>query len=189
VADYMPSVAELFRRAALDPDGRLREDCDGRAVLAASLLRRLGFDARLVTDFGHVWVQTHDAGRRPVDLMGKGRARGVVSSAEGNRFVPTWSALANAPLALAYGLSVFPWKRELIVFVALMLLLAHPRMSRRAAAEGAALSLAGWQFMRFPVNYWAGEAWFFWLGLIYLLAGCTILFLAARRARAAARAA
>ena len=42
VVDYLPTVEELLSKK--------REDCDGRAVLAASLLRNLGYEANLVTD-------------------------------------------------------------------------------------------------------------------------------------------
>ena len=44
-ADYMPTVKEIFDKAA-ETDGAAREDCDGRAVIAASLMKRLGYDAR-----------------------------------------------------------------------------------------------------------------------------------------------
>ena len=50
MADYIPTVAEAIAKG--------REDCDGRAVVAASLLARLGYDAAIVTDFAHVWVKT-----------------------------------------------------------------------------------------------------------------------------------
>jgi hypothetical protein len=59
-ADYMPTVAEIFEKAD-EAGGQLREDCDGRAVIAASLMKRLGYDATLVTDLRHVWVATPKA--------------------------------------------------------------------------------------------------------------------------------
>jgi len=48
--DYIPTVTEAVEAG--------QEDCDGRAVVAASLLRNFGFQADLVTDFTHVWVRT-----------------------------------------------------------------------------------------------------------------------------------
>ena len=50
MADYIPSVAGAVELG--------REDCDGRAVVAASILARLGYHSELVTDFTHVWVKT-----------------------------------------------------------------------------------------------------------------------------------
>ncbi len=47
--DYWPTAAEVWERR--------REDCDGRAVLAVSILRARGHaEARLVANLQHVWV-------------------------------------------------------------------------------------------------------------------------------------
>jgi hypothetical protein len=193
VADYMPTVAEMFESAGKYPDGQIREDCDGRAVMAASLLRRLGYEAQLLTDFGHVWVRAKDpsgrdkASSRPVELMGPGHARAVVSTASGNQFRFDWTVLKALPRALSLGLSVFPFRREAIVFVTLMILLSCRGMSRRAAIVGVALALAGWQFMRVRIEYWddgyLAATGHFWLGVSYLLAGCLTMYIAGRRAR------
>lgn len=183
-SDYLPTIAEIFAKARATPGGRLREDCDGRALLAAALLRRLGHPAELVTDFGHVWVRTRADGK-PLDLMGPGRSASVVASTTGVRVTVGWQALRNISVAAAYGLAVFPWLREFVVYVTLMALLAHPRMSRRAAATGAALAFAGWHLMRAPIDYYAPALGHFWLGVVYVLAGCGVQMLAARRARVA----
>ncbi len=197
VADYLPGVAELFDAAPSDPDGRLREDCDGRALLAASLLARMGYDARLVTDFRHMWVRVEHVAPGPdgrptaLELMGPGRAKSVVSTAAGNRF--DWRTLSNLPVAWSFGVAVFPWGREAIVFATLMILLMHRRMSRRAAVVGVLLAFAGWHFLRMGVVSvgqvgMAGYAWqerpdMAWLGLAYVLLGCGVLWRASRRAR------
>src|ERR1044071_3741100 len=46
-ADYMPSVHEMFEKAK-EFDGQVKEDCDGRAVMAASLMKRLGYEPTIV---------------------------------------------------------------------------------------------------------------------------------------------
>lgn len=197
VADYLPTVAEIFDAAARNPDGLPREDCDGRALLAASLLARMGYDARLVTDFRHMWVRVEHAATGPdgrpaaVELMGPGRAKSVVSTASGNRF--DWRTLSNLPVAWSFGVAVFPWGREAIVFATLMILLMHRRMSRRAAAVGVLLAFAGWHFLRMgvvsvgqagmPGYVWQDRPDMAWLGLAYVLLGCGVLWRAARRAR------
>ena len=182
VADYMPTVGEMAQRARDYSDGKMREDCDGRAVLAASLLRRMGYEAHLATDFGHVWVRAAGSDGVMRDLMGAGRVQGVESSARGNRV--HWSrAFSNVPLAAAYGISVFPWRRELIVLVTLALLLSHPRMSPKSFATGMALLVAGWLLLRTPVDYWNGRAGHSWAGFAYAAAGCLVLWWAGRRAR------
>ncbi len=183
-ADYVPTVTEMFDRRR--PDGTLREDCDGRAVIAASLLRALGRDARIVTDLRHVWVQSDGA-----DLMGPGRAATVVSSAAGNR-VAWRSAASNALVGLSFGVAVFPWQRELIICFALVLLSIHPRMSRTALAVGAVLVIQGWLFLRTgvivtPDHRWLDQPWPAWIGLLHVAVGWPILLVAARRARRAAR--
>ena len=109
LSDYLPTVTELIEMG--------KEDCDGRAVIAASLLQNFGFKAQIVTDFAHVWVKT-DQG----ELMGPGRRKAVVATDRGLQF--HWRALAGLPQATVYGIAVFPLLRELIVlFVAWWLLL------------------------------------------------------------------
>ena len=109
LGDYLPTVTELIEMG--------KEDCDGRAVIAASLLQNFGFKAQIVTDFTHVWVKT-DQG----ELMGPGRRNAVVFTDRGLQFHVL--VLAGLPEATVYGIAVFPLIRELIVlFVAWWLLL------------------------------------------------------------------
>jgi hypothetical protein len=117
VADYLPSVAEVVAKG--------REDCDGRAVLAAALIRSFGVPAKLAADPRHVWVSTpagdvmHPLGK-PVFQQGP---HGVQIH---------WRALLD-PTPLAYGIAVFPLVRELIILLAAWGLLLSPRMSRLTA--------------------------------------------------------
>ncbi len=109
LGDYLPTVTELIEMG--------KEDCDGRAVIAASLLQNFGFKAQIVTDFTHVWVKT-DKG----EVMGPGRRNAVVFTDRGLQFHVL--VLAGLPEATVYGIAVFPLIRELIVlFVAWWLLL------------------------------------------------------------------
>ena len=102
LADYLPTVTETIEMG--------KEDCDGRAVVAASLLRNLGFDAKLVTDFAHMWVKTERG-----ETMGPGRRKAAVATDRGFQF--KLAGLAELPRAFAYGLAVFPVLREVILLV------------------------------------------------------------------------
>lgn len=107
VADYIPTVREIIEAG--------REDCDGRAVLAAALLRAKGIDAKLVAGNGHVWVAT-DWG----ETMSPIGQPSLVADQEGLQidlfdFFNTRS--------IAFGIAVFPWMRELIILLTLWVLL------------------------------------------------------------------
>lgn len=184
MADYMPTVSEMFAKAGDDPDRQMREDCDGRAVMAASLLKRMGYDAMLMTDFGHVWVAVKE-GKRQVELMGPGHVKAIVSTKAGNKINVTWDMLKNIPVAVGMGVSVFPWWREGIIFAALVALLWHRRMGRRPAAVGTLLLFAGWHLMRGNHDYWGGQAMPFCMGLAYALIGAGVMMAASRKARRA----
>jgi len=183
-ADYMPTVAEMFERAA-EMDGQLREDCDGRAVMAASLMKRLGYEPTLVTDLRHVWVTTPQGA-----WMGPGGETTMASGEAGNEIA--WGTLlSNIPTSLSFGMAVFPFVRELIILVTAYLLLIHRRMSRAAAAIGFVLLLQGLLFMR--LGFFAPAAvtrevssWPAWVGLMHILAGFAVLMRASRRARRSA---
>ncbi len=108
MADYLPTVEEVVRMG--------REDCDGRAVVAASLLKNLGFDARIVTDFAHVWVTTPEG-----ETMGPGETKTVEVTEKGMKF--NARGLLQIPQILSYGIAVFPLPRELILLGVLWLLL------------------------------------------------------------------
>ena len=187
-ADYLPTVAEIFARAAAG-DGVLREDCDGRAVMAASLMRRLGYESSLVTDLRHVWVVTPQG-----EWMGPGRAKTLISTPEGNRLALR-TAWTNVPASLAYGLAVFPLWRELVILGGAFLLVRHPRTPPRIQVLAALILLAGLLFMRCggadPRGAAGFSAWWpVWVGLLHWAAGFGTLAVCSHRARreAAARA-
>ena len=121
--DYIPTVTEAILKG--------REDCDGQAVVAASLLRRLGYQADLVTDFSHVWVRTEYG-----DTMSPGTQTAIVAQDGGLSIQP--DALLQLPGALGFGLSVFYLDRELVIVLAIWLMMIRPgrKWWRNALALG-----------------------------------------------------
>ncbi len=120
VMEYLPTTAEVFEVG--------REDCDGRAVVAASLLRRLGVEAWLVADLLHMWVETPQGetmsptggektlSARPTDSQPALRTRLTVSA----------ELVRNLARGFSYGVAVFPLLREVLILAALCLLTVHP---------------------------------------------------------------
>jgi hypothetical protein len=125
VMDYLPTAAEVFAMG--------REDCDGRAVVAASLLRRLGYDAWLTTDMTHTWVVAFDrSAPQPLEyeLMAPGAGeKTLTGGAAGTRLKVSWATLRNLVRASAFGVAVFPLDRELVILVALLTTALQPRSS------------------------------------------------------------
>jgi hypothetical protein len=132
VMDYLPTVAEVFEQG--------REDCDGLAVVSASLLRRMGHEAYLVSDLKHTWVYT-PAG----ELMSPGQgAKTLETDAEGTRTRVDAETARNVGRGLAYGVAVFPLGREIAMLLVIWLALLHPRAGRWrpwVALAGFALAL------------------------------------------------
>lgn len=134
VADYMPSVDETILAG--------REDCDGRAVVAASMLRGFGFQADLVTDGTHVWVRT-DQG----ETMSPGRSPKIIET-KGEEVRIAWRNLFRLPRAFAFGLSVFPLGREIIVIAAYWLLTLRMGMGRFKSLGCLAIMIVGLVLLR-----------------------------------------
>jgi len=173
-ADYLPSLDEML---AMDP---IREDCDGRAVLAASILRKLGFDARLVTDMKHVWVWTPEG-----ETMGPGGDKLVGADEKGTRF--NWTALINTPANAAFAIAIFPWYREVLVLLATWLLLLSARPRWKTAAAGFVLLATGWGAFRLlcadPWFQSAGPLIGAWIGWLLVAAGVVLTALSSRSSR------
>ncbi len=144
VMDYLPTVAEVFALG--------REDCDGRAVVAASLLQRLGYDAWLATDLKHVWVVARDRrAAEPVvcELMSPGEGEKTLSGeGDGTRLTLTLATVRNSVRGLTFGIAVFPLGRELIILVAVLAASLQPRSPWARRALGGALLLAGLLLLR-----------------------------------------
>lgn len=165
--DYLPTVTEAVEMG--------REDCDGRAVVAASLLQNLGFEAQIVTDFTHVWVKT-DKG----EIMGPRKRKVITATKDGLRI--QWSAIAELPKGLAYGTAVFPLGREMIIVFVLWLLLipSNGRFVRSVLGLGALLLgllalRAGGHDFRNPV------VWMQWGGVLLIVGGVVWLILVGRK--------
>jgi len=173
-ADYMPTVAEMFERARSRSDGIIREDCDGRAVMAASLMRRFGYHAELVTDIRHVWVKTREG-----EWMGPGRKKTIVATSQGTK-VNYATVASNSLIGLSYGVQVFPFVRELILWATAFGLMIRRGRSWKWSAMGGALLLQGLLFMRTghidPLH--GATAWPAWVGLGHLLGGFGVLLFA-----------
>lgn len=169
VADYIPTVAEAVEQG--------REDCDGRAVVSASLLRGLGYQASLVTDFAHVWVKT-DRG----EVMGRGPMKKAVESRDGGIWI-NWSQLVNVPRSVSYGCAVFPLGRELIVLLVVAVLAI-----KRGTVVGLWLLAVGMLVGGLLVVRWAGaNPWkplfgWQWGGWGVMLIGMLVLLMVSRRA-------
>jgi hypothetical protein len=177
VADYIPTVDEV-----LDAE---REDCDGRAVIAASLHRALGYKADIVSDFAHVWVKT-DRG----ETMSPGKSKSLVASDRTGTRVQ-WRTLLNVPRAIAYGIGVFPLARELILVIVIWLALLRPGVRPVIALLALWLILEGLLKMRAAVRFPPESLFPPWRVLATLQWGIAVvmLFWAGRRAAAARSAA
>lgn len=164
VMDYLPTTAEVLRLG--------REDCDGRAVLAASVLRHMGYDAWLVNDVLHTWVAARSLSTpaaAPLETMSPGLGPKTLEGAEGGtKKQLTWGLVWNLSRGLSFGVAVFPLMRTVIILVALCGLTLHPRSSLLRRVIGCLLlvtaltcfrladhSEIAWQ-SRFPTLVWVG---------------------------------
>lgn len=120
VMDYLPTVDEVLRKGRDGFDGRA--DCSGRAVMAASVLRRMGYDAEIVSDVLHVWVRTpYGATMNPTSSE-----QTLVGGESGTRVTLTAGMIRNLGRGLSYGVGAFPLGREIILLVAIAALALQP---------------------------------------------------------------
>lgn len=167
VSDYFPTVAEVLDKG--------REDCDGRAVVAASLLRKFGFRSRIVTDFSHVWVKT-DQG----ETMGPGKRKAVEATEHG--LAIDWKALVELPRSLAYGVAVFPALRQWIVVGVLWLLTITPGSHPVRNGVALALFLGGLHLLRAGgADYERAILWMQACGAGVFALGLVVLWVRSRR--------
>lgn len=128
--DYLPTTAEVLRTRT--------EDCDGRAVLAASILRRMGYQANLVSDILHVWVETPQG-----ETMNPTSANKVfVATPTGTRANITPEVLINLARGTSYGIAAFPLIREIILLASIILVAMQPRSSIRRRVLGVGFLIA-----------------------------------------------
>ena len=109
--DYWPTAEVVWERQ--------REDCDGRAVLAVSILRARGHtEARIVANINHVWVAVGDT-----ELMGPQADKNF--RRVGNKTVITVPGVKTLEDWIKQ-LSVFPALRALVISFTAIVLLYHP---------------------------------------------------------------
>ena len=126
--DYWPTTQEVLERQ--------REDCDGRAVLAASLLRARGFaTATVVGNLNHVWVQVDKT-----ELMGPQKDRNF--QRVGGKLVISLPQQRTV-LASAAMIRKFPSLRSLLIMAAVLVLAYHPCRNLTGLLALATLALAG----------------------------------------------
>lgn len=127
--DYWPSAKEVLERK--------REDCDGRAILAVSILRSRGFkSAMVVGNMQHVWV-TVDKG----ELMGPQKDANV--RRVNGKMVVTMPSLRTV-LSGTSMISKFPAARILMILAAAMVLAYHPCRNMTGAIGVGAVTLLGY---------------------------------------------
>ncbi len=171
VVDYLPTVDEVFALG--------REDCDGQAVVAASLLRRMGHDARLVSDLQHTWVSIPVAGHDPIDLMSPGRGEKTLAADERGTHLRLSAALVHNVLRGAtFGVTVFPLGREIVVLLVLCILALQPRSKLWRRVAGClllALALTLWRTLAVSPTDFALRLLWAWTGLAAAVAGWLLL--------------
>ena len=127
--DFWPTAGQVWERK--------REDCDGRAILAASILRSRGFaSASLVGSIRHLWVDIErrellepgiDPGRMrdgKYGLMGPDREQHI--RREGNKLILTLPSLDLFLGSMAIYVAEFPTLRNLLLLLISVILLYHP---------------------------------------------------------------
>ncbi len=154
--DYWPTVAEVLEKRV--------EDCDGQAVLAASLLRARGFTtAHLQGNLSHVWValapnDPKTKVDRPVTAMSPvGRA---VFARDGGKLALQLSDWASVRPALIDG-GQFPGSRIAIIAVIWLVATVWPqRRWHRLPVAGALVFLGLWMWTSWSarVNHFGNAA-------------------------------
>lgn len=122
--DYWPDAAEVCASGA--------EDCDGRAVLAVSILRSRGFpSAALAASLNHMWAVTvpvkGSARGEPRGLMGPDAQTTLQRTTDGKTEIslPGWNMIRE----MISGVQRFPAVRVCLILAAALLTL-HPLRSR-----------------------------------------------------------
>ncbi len=174
--DYWPNAQQVWAIK--------REDCDGRAILAASILRSRGYpEAQLVGNLSHVWVAVG-----PDELMGPQKEKNFQAH---GRLGVVWPSKRMWLDGFAF-FSRFPVERSLILFFATLLVALHPCSSRTRFFTATTIGLAGfvclyqWGDLRMR-NEIPGTNSSFWLGLSLWLGALLLTFGASFEPRMRAR--
>lgn len=169
VADYVPTVSETLEAG--------REDCDGRAVVAASILRRLGYDARLMSDAGHVWVWTPEGQTMDPSTTASGQT--FVTQDDQGRSTLNWGAVLSVRAILydwsrnlGYGIAVFPAWREAVILGTIWVLLLSRRPRWAGVLASLVLLVGGWVVIRTTaIDFWNPSVQGTWAGFLLTVIG------------------
>ena len=158
--DYWPTAAEVWNQK--------QEDCDGQAVLAASILRSRGFSsAKLAGNMRHIWVAVdRDALMGPESEQTIRREDGKVRIT-----LPSWELLLGS---FAIGLADFQEFRSLLIYFGVLLTCYHPCCARSRFFGVTTLGLVGFIFLKdwadqVMTTYKVTTNMSFWGGVIFLL--------------------
>lgn len=174
VMEHIPTVGEVFEKGA--------DDCDGRAVISASLLRRMGYDAHLVTDLLHMWVQTPEG----ETMSPTSDTHVLVSTPQGTKINLQPSMIVTWARGWSYGVAVFPLPREVGILGLLALVTMQPWSSFWRRVSGVLLFAVGLMLVREQGVAAAtrdGDAWSVAAGFACALAGWVVLAWKSRAAR------
>lgn len=174
VMDWLPTVEETLRAG--------REDCDGRAVVAASLLRRMGHHAWLVSDYTHTWVAC-DLGET---MAPRKSAKSLVAGDAGTQARLDFTLATNLAQGVAFGTTVFPVARILILLAALVGAAVNPWVSRWRQWMGGVAIFAGYGCFLIAGRIAGGSDAFppmlIWSGFALAVAGWLMIVLRFKRA-------
>lgn len=135
--DFWPTAEQVWERQ--------REDCDGQAVLAVSILRSRGFKtARLMGNFRHIWVAVEDNELMEPDTEQNLRFEGGKEGGKLAISLPSFRLLGES---MKY-FSVFPAIRSLTLFLLLLGLCYHPSTDVPRFFQIATLGLIGFILLK-----------------------------------------
>jgi hypothetical protein len=132
--DFWPTAEQVWQRK--------QEDCDGRAILAASILRARGFTtAKLRGNFRHIWVAVDRD-----ELMGPDQEQ--TFELEGGKPTIVLPSFDFALKSVAFYIAEFPGIRNLIIFFTLLVLCYHPCRNLTEFFGMATLGLIGFILLK-----------------------------------------
>lgn len=160
--DYWPTAKE-----ALD---RKREDCDGQAIVAASVLRARGFKtAQVVANLQHCWVVVVGS-----ELMGPQPDKNM--RRVGDRVVLTFPELRTL-LGSAAMINKFPAVRCLVILAAVLVLAYHPCRNLTGFLGVMALGLVGFVLLLDWCNRFNARGKELELTMLFWSLGCLLVAL------------
>ncbi len=146
--DYWPTAAEVWEKRT--------EDCDGRAVLSASILRARGFkDAKIVANINHAWVEAGGKG-----LMGAEKDQNF--RREGGKLVITLPKKETLFTGLAQVRHFPAWRLAVLVLAAVLLVL-HPARCWKGFATASLSGFSGLALLYVWAMHSEGGKSGFWL--------------------------